>query len=96
MQCWREPEEENRLHSQQAGEREAQACWSSPERHEEGAQRESFKEIAGVVKRPVSKQHMPNLVQKGTSKGSSEEQQMWREQVENVARVAAIDEVLRG
>ena len=84
-----------RLHSQQAGEQEAQACRSSPEQHEEGAEGESFKEIAGVVKRPVSKQHMPNLVQESTSKGGGEEQQKWREQVEKVARVAAIDEVIK-
>ena len=47
---------------------EAQACRSSREQHEQGAQGESFKEIAGVVKQPVSKQHMPNLLQESTRK----------------------------
>ena len=82
------------LHSQQAMGQEAQACRSSPEQHEQGAQGESFKGITGVVKQPVSKQHMPNLLQGSTRKGGSEKQQKWREQVERVARVAAIDEVI--
>ena len=95
MQDWREPSVEERPHRQQAVGQEAQACRSLGEQHEQRAQEHSFKEIAGVVKRPVSKQHMPNFVQESTRKGSSEEQQKWREQVENVARVAAIDEVIK-